>query len=269
VTGAAPKPPAPAPIEFAPLEAVPTEEAYPEAVADEPGALSDGEQRCLEKELHRGERVVWAGKPDAGLAFRKGLQVMGVLIVAFLFGVGMIYLAHRMMTDKDKEVPEMGWWFMGILAGLSVAALVSGIFYPFHLRWRYRRNFYVITDRRAIVFAANFIGWLRPETYMPADLQYVRRKDIGKDGAADLVFKTKTVTYGVSGGSGPPELKRNAVGQRVIERKKQEGGQQSVDVDYGFLKLRDADRVQQILTETLVAPWAAEFGKKRPQPAEQ
>jgi hypothetical protein len=214
--------------------------------------LSEDERQRLDAVLTPGERLLWVGRPDPTLAFRKGLLIMGGWMFAALFMGGGAGLIFYIMTQDGKAVPLMGVLLLASLGGLAVLSLIFAIIYPFHSRWRFRGTFYAITTERALVFAVNPIGLRRTETYRPADLQQLQRKDIGSGGAADLIFRIKEIKIHTPGGYDAGTAGRNAVGQRTITKKWQSGGTYRIELHYGFLNLRDADAVEKILGETLL-----------------
>jgi hypothetical protein len=214
--------------------------------------LSDDEKQRLKAELTRREQLLWVGRADPALAFRKGLFIMGGWLFAALFmgfGAGMIFYIQ---TKDGKEVPAMGVALLALLGGLALLSATFAVIYPFHSRWRFRGTYYAITTERALVFAVNPIGRRRTETYRPADLREMQRKEIGTDGSADLIFRIKEIKIHTPGGYDAGSFSRNAVGQRVIVKKWEPGSTIRIELHYGFLNLRDANAVEKILSETLL-----------------
>jgi hypothetical protein len=83
-------------------------------------------------------------------------------------------------------------------------------------------------------------------------LSNVQRKEIGTDGSADLIFRIKEIKIHTPGGYDAGSFGRNAVGQRTIVKKWQPGSTIRIELHYGFLNLRNADAVEELLSKTLL-----------------
>ena len=97
------------------------------------------------------------------------------------------------------------------------------------------RTFYLLTNRRCVVWMSNWLGFVDMETYNPAQLLNMQRNDLwifGK-GAGDLVFRSVT-TVTISHG-------RHGRG----------GGVTSSTKKFGFLSVENVRDVERLIRENL------------------
>lgn len=141
----------------------------------------------------RGEIVRWAGRPDAGRAFRSGFAVyffgipwsaltftiFGSLIAAILFGKP----PTRSVHNFEYVMMAAAVIFTGAFAAVGVALLLT----PFWSGWKAKHTVYVITDKRVITIVT---GRTTVVTAITADkiLKLERREK--RDGSGTLAIVT-------------------------------------------------------------------------------
>jgi hypothetical protein len=195
--------------------------------------LSEAEKRALAAELEDDERLVWAGKPDPALAFRRTLMISGGLVFGGLFMWVIGGVIFYLESSQGRDLGTFGLAAEAILGVLGLGLVAAAVGLPVFNRWRCGRNVYAVTSRRAIVFDVSPLGGLKPITYTPAELHGFHRRDLNDSGAGDLVFKTRVFQFNTD----------------------QRGGQtQTIVLRYGFLNLRRSAEVEKIVRETLVDP---------------
>lgn len=138
--------------------------------------LSAAERERLEDELEKGERLLWAAKPDP-----KGPFVMGWLGAAGCFGIALVLLVIAVLTYVQKVGGVMSF-VLGVMAVLLVG---FGVALPFVNRVRYARTAYALTDRRALVWDCDWVARPRFTDYGPEDLAACKRLQFSQ--AADAV----------------------------------------------------------------------------------
>lgn len=133
-------------------------------------------------ELAPGERVDFAAQPLAGRAalMSFGMWIFAVPWTAFsVFWTAMAMHAAGEMDGWGVVFPLFGTPFVGI--GLLMLSTP-------YWTWRTgRRTLYVVTDRRAIVFAASGFRDIGVRSFAPDALANVHRTE-RPDGSGDLVF---------------------------------------------------------------------------------
>jgi hypothetical protein len=200
--------------------ALPDAPADTEAALAAAGALSEAERDKVREALEEGEHVLWADKPDAQAAFRYGwifTAIVGaVALLLVLISVG----ANAATGDAT-----------GLVITMSVIALLplsAGLAAPFFQRWRYQKNVYAFTNRRALAWACDPFGRIQVRTYSPAQLTRVQCT-ARADGMGSLLFYR--------------EFHRNKRGQiRWISI-------------HGFLYLRNAPAIEKQMREQLIDPF--------------
>lgn len=141
----------------------------------------------LERELERGERLLWCASPGPGaVAFgTRFVPILGgVVFLGFaLAWMGMAWFATRSAPDGGGQ---LGQFFP--LFGLPF--LLFGIAFATSPWWylgrRVRRIAHALTDRRAIVASPGF-GSYRVQSFRPGDVARIE-KTIRDDGSGDLEF---------------------------------------------------------------------------------
>jgi hypothetical protein len=183
--------------------------------------FSPEECQRLERELEAGERLLWAGKPDARAAFLGGLgPAAGGLFLAICLGIFLIVMRMHGNSPKEIALP---------MGALAVGAVLVGAAWPVLNKWRYAQTAYAVTDRRAL-------AWGRELFLTPYFMAY---------GPEDLV-KLKWSEWS--------PLARG-VGHILFAREVREVEELKVVRSHGFFFIRDAAAIERLLREHLIDPY--------------
>jgi phage FluMu protein Com len=205
-------------------DAGPTPIRKPADIYQEAG-LSASQQARLEQELEKGERLVWAGKP----------VMRSVMLVNFLIGGGALLLAIMLVTIAlvaGRDSPNGPSLELLIFGG---ALTIGGIVWPFYQRYRFGSFVYAITDKRALVWDANFFGVSKFLAYGSADVAGLKRGRAGKDENA-----TGNLVFGEIAIFPWQDLRKKPGSGRAV----------------GFLHVKNPHGVERILREYLIDAYA-------------
>lgn len=187
-------------------------------------------QDKLGKELGRGEKLIWTGKPSLLLVILNGLiGPVGALLLAFVLVIGIADLICYLVG-----LPAM--LKFGVLPFLFLYLLFGFTIQPLWAWWTASRTDYVLTNRRAILWRPSFLGVLSKEEYRPDELEFMRRRNawfLG-DGAGSVIFRTVITTTTTTDNRGFKSSR-------------------SSTQHYGFLNVRCADTVERLINVTLLA----------------
>jgi hypothetical protein len=186
-------------------------------------AFCDAERDQIQDLLEPGEQVIWADKPDTQAAYRSG-WIFGGILCGAAFVLLVITISAIASTGGNSAVIGVGV-FLGVLA---LALIGAGIAAPKYMRWRYAKNFYVATDRRALVWASNFFGRPKLRVYPPAKLTRMQSMGVRADGLGTLLF-----------------------GRELVKNRR---GQVRGIVVHGFFFIRNVPQVEKLLRDRLVDP---------------
>jgi hypothetical protein len=200
------------------------------------------------KDLDPNERVVWIGQPMPALIFVRSIAWIvgggiGVLIaLVWLFGVFAFVSAADSGANKKAVAPQQAGktaappkssaW-PGVLFPIGLLCVSAGCAaVPFVRRHYAGRTCYVLTNRRAVVFAEGLFGPTR-DSYPPLEVAAMRRSDSWVySGSGDLIFRSVTI---------------------VTTSRSRTGWSQSVKTrHYGFLAVPQINDVEKIVRETLI-----------------
>jgi hypothetical protein len=137
--------------------------------------------------MSKGEKLIWCGQPAKRVVMIKAILqfcIAGAFI--FLLGAGFV-IAGLVNTRQHGGLLIPGFVMVAVAIGMSLA--------PFYKIWQAGRTCYVLTNRRCIVWACNWLGAVEMQNYNPGQLVNMFRRDMwffGK-GAGDVVFKTVTI----------------------------------------------------------------------------
>jgi hypothetical protein len=188
----------------------------------------------VDDELTGKEKLLWIGMPNTKLAFlRAAVPAVGVLCGALFFGCIFGCVAGNVMKDSLLIPALMGLVFFGVFVGAIV--------YPFVKRFQATKSVYAVTNKRCLVFNANFLGKQQLTSYQPEELVNMYRRDAFLvKGAGDIVFKTKTVI---------------TTTHYRYKRGGYAGSSSSATTYYyGFMAMNDPRPVEMLIRETLVDP---------------
>jgi hypothetical protein len=215
----------------APAPAAPQARTEPSLPASEEvlaqSGLSDPERERLTKELESGERLLWAGKPSAGIAFIRAWFMSGGLWFGAVILLIMLILMGNTSGFRGLGAVVLILLLIGI-AGLTGAGFVI----PFGTRWYKRRTTYAASTKRALAWVPNWFGKIQFVTYDAADMAKLYRVEIAKSegGVGNLIFGS------------------------FIKKKKTKDGYVETTYIYGFWLVPGVARVEKLLREHLVDP---------------
>jgi hypothetical protein len=213
---------------------VPLTRAGP-AVWEVPDHLRDR----LDKELGRGERVVWAGRPSVRIVVLRCLVLPALaLVVAALAVIGLLDpLLKQVGLVPDQDRRWVGW---PLLAYVAFGATLV----PLTRWWKAVRTGYVLTDRRALVWRPGFLGLLGKEVYRPDQLLGMRRRPswVFGDEAGDVIFRSVTT------------ITKTIYKDRHGRESTRPPSYSIRTVYYGFLAIYQSDEVERLIRETLLEP---------------
>jgi hypothetical protein len=144
--------------------------------------LTSEVQDRIEGELAEGERIVWIGRPAWVVKFVRPLPRL-------LGGSAGLVMAPLLLSAGTNST-EIGRAFL--LAGLVVGFVGAVLFVPALIRMLIPDSrVYVLTTRRAVVFARRLFGGIRATSFGPEEAAFpgVRRAWFVSD-AGDLVMRT-------------------------------------------------------------------------------
>lgn len=181
----------------------------------------------VQEELSGKERLVWLGQPDPKIMMVRGIPQAIMGLVFAIIGCVLMFTLN---------MGAMGY----IGPGLFLLIGLGMCFYPLFQNMRAKKMSYALTNRRCIVWTCNLIGQVKRTNYEPAQLVNMRRAGswIMGDGAGDVIFKTIT---------------KITTTHYQNRRGGYAGSSTSVtQIHYGFLAIRRAQEVEQLIRETLV-----------------
>jgi hypothetical protein len=228
--GAAPVVAAAAKVGAAPAKPVALAEVD---VKDKPPAaeLPDDLRSEVEEELQTGERIVWIGQPVPRVVFWRNIlyAVMGVVLLG-LGGFAILLALGKAALLQDFG--EHGLVFFAGAAGFTIAG-VCLVLVPFSKSRRARRDVYLLTNKRAIVWTQEFFK-RNKEPYLPSALVNLRSAGswLG-GGVGDVIFRTKVTIHVETSRRGPTTETRS-------------------ETRFGFLAVERHKDVERMVRETLV-----------------
>jgi predicted Zn finger-like uncharacterized protein len=196
--------------------------------------VPDAMRTKVERELSGSEELIWIGQPEPNLLFKRALAPAGgLLFFGLLFGgiPGGIFLS------KDKQPMLL------IFVGVGLCMIVASIVMPFWQKMNGHKTCYALTNRRCIVWQANFFGMVKMTNYNPSQLTGMRRADSWwLSGAGDVIFKTVTIIT------------------TTHYRNSRTGGYAGSSTSsrtyyYGFLAIPNVRAVETLIREVLVEPY--------------
>jgi hypothetical protein len=193
--------------------------------------LSEPERDRLEAALERGERLVWAGKPVARVAFIRGW----VVAVGWFFAAGVCLVILVLLLGRGVLHDGGGVFFAAIPGACAAGFLALSLVWPFLARRRAARTVYAFSNRRALAWESSLLGRVRHVVYDPAELTGLQRLAVtgGADAVGNLIFAA-----------------------RAVVRKTSKGREYTGAVRFlGFFHVRRAAEVEQLMREELIDPF--------------
>jgi hypothetical protein len=194
------------------------------------GSLPFEAQRRIESELDRDEKMVWCSRQTT--TRRLVLATVPVAVFGMFFGgfaLFWIVMAFTMTAKSNSGDAPAFFHYVFPLFGIPFLLVgLAMVSTPLWAARRARKNFYVLTSKRAIVWQAGLFGAVNVRSFRADDLQDMTRVEYG-DGSGDLVFQQRaTTTYS-----------------------RRHGQRQSVQ-QVGFLGIEDVRDVERQVRETLL-----------------
>jgi hypothetical protein len=213
------------PVQLLCLQVDRMKKKYVEQIENLPSDLAG----AIEAELSPDEIVIWFGQPLARRMMREGWLFVAVGVI--LTGFEIVKRLFASPVDRDFRGFDYLFYLFFIL---FIIPLYS---HPHRLRRKARHTAYLVTNRRAIVFDANYNrGGHTISSFPPDRLRDVLRKQ-DPGGTSDLIFERRSV-------KGPD-------------------GVESTDV--GFIAIQDVDEVERLIKQLSEPPDGSEPGNGQPQ----
>ena len=180
----------------------------------------------VELELDGDERLLWAGRPDRQIAFRRGW----IIASAWFFMTLMAVIVLIVLNVSMDEFGVMGNLLVILVILITIA---GGVATPYYKAWLADKQFYTVSNKRATIWGCNKFGKVLPPSHFNgAELHgfYFKPAAYWGEGVGELIFGSKTVT--------------------------QRRGKETFQVTYtwGFFMLRNAKEVEKIIRHNLVDP---------------
>ena len=141
-------------------------------------------QSLIELEMQSGERVVWMDQP---IPSRLAHSTWPIVV----FGMPWTIFAVFWMVGASWGTSQMqgpsGFKFFSLFGLPFVLIGVAMLSSPFWVRRSAQRSAYVLTDRRAILFRANWRGAVNVRSFNPDQLTNIQRVQ-ERDGSGDVIF---------------------------------------------------------------------------------
>ncbi len=151
-------------------------------------------QQMIENELDPGESIRWVGQPRLKRFFARSLPIFFFGIPWTAFSIFWVFAAMGFAIPTEIGDDFFSWIFplFGIPFILVGFGMLSAPFWGMRTA---RRTFYVITNKRAILFEG---GWqTKVKTFDQDQLKVRERKQKG-DGSGDIILD-RVVSYGKNG----------------------------------------------------------------------
>ena len=173
-------------------------------------------QSMVESEMQSGERIVWMDQPIGARLARSAWPIVLFGLPWTAFAVFWMWGATWGTSQTESAGPFKFFPLFGLPFVLIGVGMLSS---PYWLLRGAKRSVYVLTDRRAILFRANWRGSLNIRSFNPDQLTTIQRTQ-HKDGTGDVVFSQ--------------DFRRDNDGHRVSS-------------NIGFLAIRDVKSVEEMV----------------------
>jgi hypothetical protein len=181
----------------------------------------------VKDELTGKEKLYWIGQPDVTLAGKRARMTS--------LGLGCGALITLIMTIMFFFMAGL----MGIFPLLFFLVFTTiAVMAPMCLKNKARHTVYALTSRRCLVFEGSLFGEKThaPTVYTPGELTNLRRQDAWwVKGCGDVIFKTIITITTRTDNRGRSSTSRS-------------------EKHYGFIGIRDPERVERMIREALVDP---------------
>jgi hypothetical protein len=187
----------------------------------------------IRRELTGKEELLWVGQPLPKLVFLRNLWAF-FLSVAWVVGMGvwaLVMVVAAVLSGGGGHELAVALTPLGMMLFGLVSVAV-----PFVQLWKARRTWYILTNRRAIVWRWRLLGESQDQ-YQRSELVGVHRRDaLLVPGAGDVIFKTTVVTTVYSHQRGSLWRSRQTT-------------------HYGFLAVDRARELERFIREEVLEPY--------------
>lgn len=192
----------------------------------------------FQEDLMPSESILWTGQPDPRIRFTKGdiffIPFFTIAALTFLMmWVGTMFAAFS--SDADRPSPI----FAITLAAFPLFGLYAAVGRFYYKKWRKKRTFYAVTDKRALevtTLAGNQWRILCGRQSQSVDLNTLQTisKDIRRNGSGTIIFGKKPMLYNLEFNTGMEFLSRSNNSAPVM-----------------FFDLRDANEVYELVMKVM------------------
>jgi hypothetical protein len=142
-------------------------------------------QEHFQKDLLKGEQILWVGQPDTSKLFTKA----DIFLIPFsLFWGGFAFIWEYLALTSVTKTEEGGITVL-IFPLFGIPFVLMGLYFIFgrflYKNWKKKRTWYAVTDKRALVLTQTF-----GQKLQAADLKSLptMNKTIQKDGSGSVTF---------------------------------------------------------------------------------
>jgi hypothetical protein len=198
------------------------------------GSLPDELDHRVRCELQTGESLVWTGQPLPRRFLRQSIPILLFGIFWTAFSVFWMAGASGMLFGAAGGAGGLGGLdvFFSCFPLFGVPFVLIGLGMLASPFWMYRRarlTCYALTDRRAIVWAAGWLGSTEVRSFKAPDLEKMARRDYA-DGSGDLIFQ-----------------------EFVTVTRDSDSDLRSVRTERGFLAIENVREVEELVRRTLLS----------------
>jgi hypothetical protein len=188
--------------------------------------MPPGVEDVIRRELTRGEKVVWVGRPAPRVIIANSYIAVPMGFLFVLVGIGLMVI---LWLAADSLV--IGIFVMLFVSGIGALAMCAPMLMKMNLP---KRPIYVLTNRNAHAFTPNVsASWEQPTktTWNALKVANMNREDHGRClGAGSLIFEVARRTE-PGGPNGSPQV---------------------IMVKLGFMNIDQVSEVEDLIRQTLV-----------------
>jgi hypothetical protein len=194
--------------------------------------LPDDLDTFVRAELTVGERPLWVGQPLPRRFMRSSIPLVLFGIPWTAFALFWVATASGMLFGGERPNQAGVGWFFSCFPLFGVPFVLIGFAMLGSPVWAYRRarrTCYAVTDQRAVVWSAGWLGSVEVRSFRPADLGSMTRREYA-DGSGDLIFE-----------------------EFVTTSRDGDGGVHSHRLERGFIGIDNVREVEEVVRRALLA----------------
>lgn len=180
----------------------------------------------IRSELRLGEKLVWVGQPRPAHFARQALPITAFAVVWTALSSVFFVILNVYGTSGRNGQQDPG--FVLIVTSLFVLIGVGLLSIPYWLRRQAKHTYYVLTDRRAILWECRWFGNAEVRSYSPEHLTEMFRVEYPRGG--DLVFR-----------------------ERVVMSQTSRSNDRSEVQQHGFMGIDNVHEIEALVRKTLLA----------------